>query len=49
MLTKLGMALEDDFHKNQKKVWNTAKGQNNGGAEVKNVCKENGQVIGEDE
>ena len=47
---KLGMALEDDLHKNQKKFWNTVRGQNNGGAEVKKVCEEKvSQVNGKDE
>ena len=43
------MALENDFHKNQMKLWDTVKEQINVGPEVRKVCEEKSQVIGEDE
>lgn len=46
--TKLGIELEDDFHKNQKKFWKSVKRKSNGNVEAKNVCEESGDVIGED-
>lgn len=45
--TKMGMGLEDDFHKNQKKFWKSVKGQSNGSAEFRTVCEENGEYFEE--